>query len=163
MKIRSDFVTNSSSSSFVAIKINSKAMAELLAKYKEELGDFLSPDTIEFFGELEITEDTVVIEGGIPESSFGERVPGSLSEFISKFASLLTFQEVEAREHIGDGEYNEEFDDLLTELFDRETELLDSMERVEWKYAEDGHGENGESEYGKVFKYDKNNGESYTD
>ncbi len=155
MKIRTDFVTNSSSSSFVAIKINSREMAKLFEKHRDVLEDFLSPDTIEFFGEFGITEDTISLEGGIPESDFGKYMPKDISELISKLAALLTFREVEAKEHIGDGEYNEEFDELLTELFEREAELIDSVERIDWTFGYEEHGEEGDGESEKIFSYTK--------
>lgn len=160
MKLRTDFVTNSSSSSFVTLHIKSKPLAQLFAKYEEVLNDFFSPDR-DFYGELNISSDRITLTGGVPDGELGDDVPKTTDDIAWCVASLLTYGNVTEPEQIDEGEFDEALEDILRELFAQAEVLSDSVESVRWESGTEGHSEYDGS-YSHCFTYDPENGPSYT-
>ena len=81
MKIRSDFVTNSSSSSFVVIEAESKTLAEILNRFQDELNE----DAIVVLDN--ISGDEVHLSA---EDYIGP--PENVSEIVNAIAQLFCYE-----------------------------------------------------------------------
>lgn len=116
MKVRSDFVTNSSSYSSVCIKIQNRALAELLQNYKaDRLHAYLS------------VEDDLVLISEEEQADQWRSAPETLEELMEAVISNLS------REDSG-GE-------MRRELEERKQELQDRVERASWDFHDDSYGE----------------------
>ena len=105
MKYRSDFVTNSSSSSFVVAEINSKTLAEIISKFKDEL-------------EKEYTSILNKVDGDLVSLSAEDYIgpPENVSEIVNVVAQLFCYEvyipgTYEDKEE--DEEAREEFEEIL--------------------------------------------------
>lgn len=114
MKIRSDFVTNSSSYSSVCIRIQSKKLADLLTKYKVEDGvDGLS---------IQDSQVSIVNSG---DACHWERVPEQLDELITCLSIAL--EDI----HFWDPRFDAA---MFQELNERKQELTDSVQEAAWDF-----------------------------
>ena len=114
MKIRSDFVTNSSSYSSVCIRIQSKKLADLLTKYKVEGGvDGLS---------IQDSQVSIVNSG---DACHWERVPEQLDELITCLSIAL--EDI----HFWDPRFDAA---MFQELNERKQELTDSVQEAAWDF-----------------------------
>ena len=87
MKIRSDFVTNSSSSSYVVIEITSNTFCNILRNFTESL-------SIVLYESCNIDNDTFTLNS---ESACCGEPPEGISDLISSFINMLEM-ELECRE-----------------------------------------------------------------
>ena len=152
MKIRTDFVTNSSSSSFGIIHIKSKALGEFLEKYRN--ADI--PWTTDFI----IDNDMINIED--MDDIFVPRNPTCVEEVLSALLDMLAgvnLEDVESPEFPEHYDYSEEQVKMLLEANKRVKELTDSIKTVDWHtgIAEWGMDEEEEAESGSdaIFRYDR--------
>ena len=152
MKIRTDFVTNSSSSSFGIIHIKSKAIGELLEKYRDAEIPWATDFTID--GDMINIEDM--------DGLFVPEIPTCVEEVLSALLDMLAgvnLGDAESPEFPDDYDYSEDQVKMILEANERGKELTDSIETVDWHagIAEWGMDEEDEAESGSdaVFRYDR--------
>lgn len=137
MKIRSDFVTNSSCSSYVSVHIESRKLAEIMEKWKDKLdetqyGPVDVKDGVSFG-----SDDAFAIES--PPTTKDSMVQ-ALIEFLEEYNDLECFDP-------GDG-----FEDLIQELKENEKTINDSITSLEWEQEDAGWG--GDSDTRLYYDYD---------
>ena len=152
MKIRTDFVTNSSSSSFGIIHIKSKALGEVLEKYRN--ADI--PWTTDFI----IDNDMIHIED--EDDIFVPKNPTRVEEVLFALLDMLAgvnLEDVESPGFPENYDYSEEQVKMLLEANERVKELTDSIKTVDWHtgIAEWGMDEEEDAESGSdaIFRYDR--------
>ncbi len=152
MKIRTDFVTNSSSSSFGIIHIKSKALGEFLEKYRN--ADI--PWTTDFI----IDNDMIHIED--EDDIFVPKNPTRVEEVLFALLDMLAgvnLEDVESPGFPENYDYSEEQVKMLLEANERVKELTDSIKTVDWHtgIAEWGMDEEEDAESGSdaIFRYDR--------
>ncbi len=142
MKIRSDFVTNSSSSSFVCFKIKSKELADVFKKYESILryfiGDFcVDSDVIDLKSDYNLDDM-------FPSSN--EKVYGVLLDSFEGFRGCTMYDKN------GDYDYDKvkECDRFFAEFEDKEDEIKKSIERVYWEREQELYGGSGYDRYDRT-------------
>ena len=184
MKIRQDFVTNSSSSCSIALTTENPVLLEILQRYKEQ-GAFGSAGTT--FGVGEYTNVPFGFTGigyfdpdlktQSPAFSFSEGFenedlfyalvapdfPKNLEEVLSIIVKIMDYSE--GYKHRVDGstildlcQYDKAlFKELIRELNDRKDEIIKAFTQVYCKVYEDNSEEDCASRY-LSFEYDPTNG-----
>lgn len=128
MKIRTDFVTNSSSSSFCCIQISGSKLMEILKEYKEL---FEEEETVK------INDDK--FEYIEPESGYFEG-PSCQEDISSSFQELIE----EISEFSDDPD---EFQELLLMIEDNEEEINKTITYLNWEKCTTGWGADDQSRY----------------
>jgi ribosomal protein L7/L12 len=176
MKIRTDFVTNSSSFISAEIIIDNPVLLEILQKYKD-MGLFGEHEPIFGIGVYETADKDYKKNG--PESSIDfenltktpafsffehqqEDPPNGIGIFVDHWPTKLEDVLKRIIEVINDykaGEYLDKKirDDLIMELHQREADILHAYSRVHWWSA--GWGD--EMDYEIMYNYDLNSGSTF--
>ena len=140
MKIRTDFVTNSSSSSFVTLNANSKTLATIFEKYQHLFED----DCCEH---LDIGEDFVELYA---DEAYAE-IPSSKKQIIISILSAIGCEAYfdEDEESIDEDELDgyEEREDLYKEIVSKSKEILADMESFEMTCGDVGWQGDSDSRY----------------
>ena len=116
MKIRSDFVTNSSSSSYVSIHFRCKKLREILDEYQEYL------DAIQYGLSDAVSDDSFDFEDEWDDVN----VPKTKNDIIN---SLLDFIE---SGYLETDEEQEKFEELSEELHRNSEEIIATINHVKW-------------------------------
>lgn len=156
MKIRTDFVTNSSSYSSAEVVIDNPVLLEILQKYKDmgtfdlEESDF-SIGTYEVFGipstySCEEFSKTPAIYAESPDEGFSwGNVPESLGDILECILSGLRGNEISDEDL---------FEQMETELEAKSCEIKKAYKRVRWNYQETSNEGNPEHYNGNILHYE---------
>ena len=134
MKLRTDFVTNSSSSSFIYIDIKSEKLKAIMEKYSdllEELKDYICCGEMEAGDGFKCSED---------ECGYCD-VPTDENDIME---TLITFFE-EFAEYCD--EFEERIPELVQELRDNQDEITADITETEWVCGDVGWGGDSDSRY----------------
>ena len=153
MKIRSDFVTNSSSSSFVAIKLNSNTLSTIVAEFYNELEKMCH--TGELYGQINNYGDSVGLS--MDEAYYDNDVDTMLdvlNAFISMFIpygdkELKISSDDSANERVDLSEFENASTGkkLIAEIFKARKEILTDINFAELSLGYCGWGGDSESRY----------------
>lgn len=141
MKIRSDFVTNSSSTSSVCVRVKSEELARLLAQYQHLFGKH---NYVQIFSDGILVEEEFADEwAGVPrslEQLLDALLAGLQSEVILKF---------EGSPQVGE---------MQQQIKGRRQQLTDSVQQAVWDFLKEFVDENEELIGRKRFFYDREKG-----
>ena len=140
MKIRSDFVTNSSSSSFVVLEIESEAIAQIISNIAAELEERMSV-TIDG-NKVQLVED----EGYCDMPKKLKDVVVSLAQFLDE-DYYWEYEEGDEDEEDDDEESESGIRAAIKDLIENKKEITDSIQSVEWTEGSCGYGGDDEMRY----------------
>lgn len=133
MKFRKDFVTNSSSSSFLAITIKSKELVDILSNFVYGV----------LMEEIQIDRETNTIDIDAHDLCV-QTVPYELEDVIDSFISYLC----ELSDCYSDEEINQDkIEKLIDELEKNKYSLTKSLKYVSWEDSAYGWGGEGDYRY----------------
>jgi len=152
VKIRTDFVTNSSSESFGEVIIDNPVLLEILTRYKE-MGTFGEHPPF-MIGSFD--------DNYIPDTDITTLTPAVYCSCEDRYMAESTFEVIENIINIMDdnsSDYDWDlYQQLLEELDQRENEICDSFKKVKWwRRQELNSGKFGVWEW----KFDEEDGEYY--
>ena len=155
MKIRTGFVTNSSSYSSAVITIQSKKFVTLLKEYEDVVG----PDRLGGINGIikGYTFSVICDDEQAPE--WCEKVPKTLDEVLDRLIGGLK-EELENQEWLEEKDRADpaHFQALIQALKDQKQVLTDSFQKVCWEYNNDSYDEFEPDVRTTRFTYSKKDG-----
>ena len=132
MKIRSDYVTNSSSSSYVSVWIDSPILSKIAEVYSDAVvaQKGVNPDSIPY----NVKGETFEISQGEDVFPVLETVPSEPLEAYESLCQALA----EGFEY--DGESRAPIAPLVAVLASRKNEIFDDIKSISWNYTNQGWG-----------------------
>ena len=160
MKKRIDYVTNSSSSSFVIIKYKNKELEKILSSHE----DFFERDLIEY----SVNDDEVEIkaeEAGITVPRRKTDVVNALCEFFAEGMCMMpdrdNYYDKESYEKaLKNAREDLEGHPIAVEIFDNKKIVNAAMELIEISCAYESWGSEDGDEETRIFTYDKKTGKA---
>ena len=156
MKIRTDFVTNSSSYSSAVIRIQSRKLASLLKEYEElfmKIYDDGSIDKSVLFHDAYVRGWTFyVVQDEVAD--YWADTPTELNSVLDCLINGLGYYH---RTENQESERKQK--ELLKELKAQKQKLTDSIQKVSWEFQDDSDGEfEVDGARVRTFTYDRENG-----
>lgn len=162
MKIRTDFVTNSSSQSTMIISIDNLVLLEILQRYKE-MGVFGEAETVFEIGSSTEETKTLAIHGETWDDE--DLQPKKLGEVLDCLIGFLNNDDgaIIYRNEIS--KYDQGLFELMkNELLQRKEEIDSAYTGVNWENEHTAYGSEvdpDETYFRFRFRYDSENGEKY--
>jgi hypothetical protein len=172
MKIRTDFVTNSSSVSLAEVVIDNPILLEILQRYKE-MGVFGETESSFAIGLYEANADgfdsknyemdTKTPAFFVFESHGGEgwstvdNTPKSLDEVVENIIYVMNHRENEPKNYI-----QTLYEAMKVELQNRAEEIKEGYLKIKWSFLDESGETVNPDENKWVFTYDPENGEKYS-
>lgn len=145
MKFRIDFVTNSSSSSFVLIKIESQTFSRIIEKYKDYILD--ERISVNDFNIIEDNKVTLMFENG------SDKVPENLQELMYCLVSIFEPDVVEEfligtlqLKDVSDLQTNVK-KQIAQDIIENKDNILEDLKSVDWSWEEQGSGGDNDDRY----------------
>lgn len=155
MKVRTDFVTNSSSSSFITMKFESNTLTDIIKRFSAEVVDDNEPNPCHGFD-----VDDGVVEYHEDESGYIEEYPETLREALNLFIQLFYRWGEQSLEILEDESKNEKVNlskyegdnvplryKVAKEVFVNRKEIMEDMQFAEVVTGDVGWGGDDDTRY----------------